>query len=61
MRLKKSSKISNDYISKGDNITMSLKIIKCVCGNQYASKKNSKAKLIHERPQCVVCGKREYK
>jgi len=45
----------------GDKITMNLKIIKCVCGNQYASKKNPKAKLIHERPQCVVCGKREYK
>ena len=45
----------------GDKITMSLKIIKCVCGNKYASKKDPKAKLIHDRPQCVICGKRESK
>ena len=40
---------------------MSVKIIKCVCGNKYASRKNPKAELVRERPQCGICGKREYK
>lgn len=40
---------------------MDLHIIKCVCGNQYPSRKNHKAKNVHDRPQCGVCGKREYK
>lgn len=39
---------------------MSLKIITCVCGNQYASRKDPEATRIHDRPQCVECGKREY-
>ncbi len=40
---------------------MSIKIITCVCGNKYASKRDTKAELVRERPQCIICGKREYK
>ena len=40
---------------------MSVKIIRCVCGNKYATRKNPKAELMRERPQCGICGKREYK
>ncbi len=40
---------------------MSVKIIKCVCGNKYATRKDPKAELVRERPQCGICGKREYK
>lgn len=40
---------------------MTLKIITCICGNQYASKKDPKAKRVHDRPQCVECGAREFK
>ena len=40
---------------------MSLSIIICVCGNKYATRKDRKAELIRDRPQCGICGKREYK
>jgi len=40
---------------------MSLRIVTCVCSNQYASRKNPKAELMRDRPQCGICGKREYK
>ena len=40
---------------------MSLRIVVCVCGNKYATRKNPKAELIRDRPQCGRCGKREYK
>lgn len=35
-----------------------MKIIKCSCGNEYATRKDPKAKLNHDRPQCVKCGVR---
>jgi len=42
-----------------------MKIIKCkgemdgkVCNNEYATKKDPKAKLNHDRPQCFKCGTR---
>jgi len=38
-----------------------MRIIKCVCGVEYATKKNPKAEKVHDRPQCSICGKREYK
>jgi len=40
---------------------MSLKIITCVCGNKYASRRDIKSELVRKRPQCGICGKREYK
>ncbi len=40
---------------------MSVKIIRCVCGNKYATRKDPKSELVRERPQCGICGKREYK
>jgi hypothetical protein len=40
---------------------MSVKIITCVCGEKYPTRKNPKAELVRERPQCFACGKREYK
>ena len=47
----------------GDKITnnMDLKIITCICGNQYPSRKDPNSQLKHERPQCGKCGQREYK
>jgi len=38
-----------------------MRIIKCVCGKEYATKKNPKAEKVHDRPQCSICGKRKYK
>ena len=40
---------------------MSLRIVTCVCGNKYATRKDPKAELARDRPQCRICGKREYK
>ena len=40
---------------------MSLRIVTCVCGNKYASRKDPTAELMRDRPQCGICGKREYK
>ncbi len=40
---------------------MSLRIVTCVCSNKYATRKDPKAGLMRDRPQCGICGKREYK
>ncbi len=40
---------------------MAYKIIKCICGKEYPSRRDQKAKNTHDRPQCAKCGKREYK
>jgi hypothetical protein len=40
---------------------MSVKIITCACGEKYPTRKDPKAELARDRPQCGKCGKREYK
>jgi len=42
-----------------------MEIIKCAgkingkpCSNEYATRKDSKAEKVHDRPQCVKCGER---